>query len=164
MPRRSVRRRPSPASGPGDLHAQIAARLAARGQRYTVGRRRLVQVLATAARPLTTPEIQARPPRLALSSVYRNLVVLEQAGVLRRVVTREDSARFELAERFTAHHHHLTCRDCGAVLDYTAPPALEREIARALARLPDASGFTPGGHHLEISGLCAACRAAGQRR
>ena len=32
------------------------------------------------------------------SSAYRNLAVLEQAGVIRRVITDDDFARFELDE------------------------------------------------------------------
>jgi Fe2+ or Zn2+ uptake regulation protein len=60
------------------------------------------------------------------SSVYRNLSVLEQVGAVRRVITEEGIARYELAEDLTTHHHHLVCRVCGAVEDVTMPSSLER--------------------------------------
>ena len=52
--------------------------------------------------------------------MYRNLVVLEQAGVVRRVTSTDDFARYELAEDLTEHHHHLICSSCGTVDDFTA--------------------------------------------
>lgn len=56
-----------------DLHETISARLADVGQRYTPGRRVLVDRLAAAAQPITIPELLDTPPRLPQSSAYRNL-------------------------------------------------------------------------------------------
>ena len=58
----------------------VAARLHRVGQRLTANRQALLDALTAAARPLTIPEILDRRPDLAQSSVYRNLVVLEEAG------------------------------------------------------------------------------------
>ena len=64
-----------------DLHTSVAERLRDGDQRYTRGRRALVDVLEEATRPLTIQEILARDKALAQSSAYRNLVILEQTGV-----------------------------------------------------------------------------------
>ena len=64
-----------------DLHPAIAARLDDDGQRYTSGRRRLVEVLVDAGRPLTAAEVLVEGD-LAQSSAYRNLAVLEACGVV----------------------------------------------------------------------------------
>ena len=139
------------------LDGVVGARLLEAGQRYSPGRRRLVGVLGRALRPLTSPEIAAAEPALALSSVYRNLAVLVAAGVVRRLATHEDTAKYELAESLTRHHHHLICDRCGEVLDYEAPSGLEERLARAVEAVAEETGFRPRAHTMEILGLCGRC-------
>jgi len=137
---------------------QIAhTRLRRDGQRYTDNRRQLVYVLAESADPLTIPEILQRRPDLAQSSVYRNLSILERAGVVQKIVTTDEWARFELAEDLTEHHHHLICSACGAVRDFTVSPRLERSIDEALMEVAEQVGFQLDHHRLDLVGLCEAC-------
>jgi len=103
------------------LHDTISVLLHSRQQRLTPTRRLIVDVLAAADRPLTIPEILDAQPALAQSSAYRNLVVLEQARVVHRLVTHADFARYELAEDLTGHHHHLVCRQCGRTVEVEGP-------------------------------------------
>jgi Fur family ferric uptake transcriptional regulator len=141
-----------------ELHDAAAARLRAADQRYTAGRRQLVELLAAAERPETIPELLARAPSLAQSSAYRNLVVLEEAGVAHRVVTSSDErARFELAEDLIGHHHHLICTSCGRVDDFTVPAKTERSLETALERAVAGTGFRPTGHRFDVLGTCEAC-------
>jgi Fur family ferric uptake transcriptional regulator len=137
---------------------QIAhTRLRRDGQRYTDNRRQLVYVLAESADPLTIPEILQRRPDLAQSSVYRNLSILERAGVVQKIVTTDEWGRFELAEDLTEHHHHLICSACGAVRDFTVSPRLERSIDEALMEVAAQVGFQLDHHRLDLVGLCEAC-------
>jgi Fur family transcriptional regulator, ferric uptake regulator len=137
---------------------QIAhTRLRRDGQRYTDNRRQLVRVLAESADPLTIPEILQRRADLAQSSVYRNLSILERAGVVQKIITTDEWARFELAEDLTEHHHHLICSGCGAVRDFTVSPRLERSIDEALIEVADQAGFQLDHHRLDLVGLCEAC-------
>jgi Fur family transcriptional regulator, ferric uptake regulator len=134
-----------------------ASRLRAVGQRYTSGRRAVVAVLADAKAPLTIPEVVAGGRRIPQSSAYRSLAVLEQAGVVRRILTSGDFARFELAEDLTEHHHHLICSACGGVEDFTVPPALERSLRRAVEDVEGATGFAAAHHRLDLVGTCKTC-------
>ena len=141
-----------------DLHTAVAGRLLGDDQRYTANRRAVVDVLAEADRPLTIAEILERRT-LAQSSVYRNLVVLEAAGAVHRVVSTDEYARYELAEDLTDHHHHhLICASCGVVEDFTVAPALERTLESAMARVATETGFQPERHRLDLVGTCATCR------
>jgi len=140
-----------------ELHVTIGDRLASAGQRYTSSRRALVDVLARATQPLAIPDILAAGPGLAQSSVYRNLAALEQAGAVHRIVASGDFARYELAEDLTEHHHHLICTTCGDVADFTAPPALERSLGKAMAEVAGGTGFTPARHRLDLLGTCPSC-------
>jgi Fe2+ or Zn2+ uptake regulation protein len=141
-----------------ELHDVVALRLRREGQRYTAARRALVDVLATAARPLTIPEVLALDDALALSSAYRNLVVLDQAGVVVRIVTADDHARYELAEDLTGHHHHLVCVECGAIEDFELPPSLEADLGRALRQVARRADFGSDHHRLDLVGRCTRCR------
>ena len=140
------------------LHDAVANRLHRAGQRLTPNRDALVDVLATAGRPLTIPEILQADAALAQSSVYRNLVLLEQAGVVHRIVTNAEFARFELAEDLTGdHHHHLVCSSCGAVEDVPASAGLEASLHAAVSEIDRATGFTTERHRIDLVGLCRAC-------
>jgi Fe2+ or Zn2+ uptake regulation protein len=140
-----------------DLHQTADGRLRAIGQRYTSGRRALVEVLSAAGRPLSIPDILDARGSVPQSSVYRNLTVLEQAGVVRKVQGGDDFSRFELAEDLTRHHHHLVCVSCGSVDDYTVPPQLERTMAVTLDEVAAETGFRAEFHRLDLVGVCARC-------
>lgn len=149
----------TPASGYGEVHHEASARLAALDQRYTGGRRALVDALAGADRPLSVPEILAVAGAMPQSSAYRHLTVLMEAGVVTRVATGSDQARFEVSERLSGdHHHHLVCGSCGAVVDVDAFPRLERALDAAARLAEEESDFQVTGHKIDLVGLCAGCR------
>ena len=143
-----------------DLHDIAADRVVGDGQRYTTIRRELVDILSSVEHPVTIPDIMRAHPHLAQSSVYRNLTVLEAAGVISRVVTHDEWARFELAEDIGGHHHHLICEQCGTVRDVVVPEVVEAALETSLARLADLNGFELHRHRLDLVGLCSDCRAA----
>lgn len=144
------------------LHATTAQWLTKDNQRYTRQRRALVAVLADAVQPLTIPQLLERQPGLAQSSAYRNLAVLERAGVVRRIVTSDEFARYELAEELTHHHHHhLICTDCGGVTDFELSDAIEHTLETALAAMAARTGFVIRDHQLDIVGTCPKCRSGG---
>jgi Fe2+ or Zn2+ uptake regulation protein len=141
-----------------ELHPVAAQRLRAQDQRYTAGRRALVDVLTDAGQPLTIPQLLERRRDLAQSSVYRNLAVLERAGVVRRIVTSDEFARYELAEDLTEHHHHhLICTHCGDVTDFTVPARLETDLDATTAKVARSTGFLVDHHRLDLVGICPRC-------
>jgi Fur family ferric uptake transcriptional regulator len=142
----------------GDLHSAVTRRLRHDGQRYTSQRRALVEILAAAPAPLTLPQLLERSVGLAQSSAYRNLAVLERAGVTHRIVATGDHACWELTEDLTEHHHHLICNACGDVTDFTVPSEIERGLDRALAEVASGAGFSALHHRLDLVGLCSRCR------
>ena len=142
-----------------ELHRAAAGRLTEHDQQYTRNRRALVAALAEAGAPLTLPELLEHDASLAQSSAYRNLSVLIDAGVVRRLVHGGDHARYELAEHLTEHHHHLICETCGTVVDVTLPSRLESSLDRAFDDVATASGFEPSHHAIDVYGICSSCRA-----
>ena len=127
---------------PPSSSASLSARLRADGQRYTENRRQLVDLLAAAGQPLTIPEVLSAGVRSSPSrACTATWPCWSGPGVVRRIVTTDDWAHYELAEDLTEHHHHLICSACGLVRDFTVSPpprALDRRRARKVA---DGAGF-----------------------
>jgi len=142
---------------PADIHTVAASRLASDGQRYTPRRRALVELLTEVDQPVTIPQLLEHRRELAQSSVYRNLGVLERAGVVHRIVTTDEFARYELAEDLTEHHHHLICAHCGDVSDFTVPDSVEVELEAALDKIARRAGFRITDHKLDLVGMCPRC-------
>ena len=140
-----------------ELHDTVAARLGESDNRYTRHRRDLIEVLVRSSKPLTIAEILAEAAHLPQSSVYRNLAVFEETGLVHRLVGPGEFARFELAEDLLGHHHHLVCTSCGAMTDVELPSALEAQIDKALTGLARRRRFQVRSHRLDVVGLCRDC-------
>jgi Fe2+ or Zn2+ uptake regulation protein len=140
-----------------DLHSLIEQRLRRVDQRYTNGRRAIVELLVDAGHPVSIGDIAELRPDIPRSSAYRHLVDLQQAGVVRRIAANDEFTRFELAEDLTEHHHHLLCLNCGQVIDVTPSASFERSVTKGLMDLADAEGFQPQSHRVDVLGLCASC-------
>ncbi len=143
-----------------DLERSIVQRLDAVELRYTTGRRAIVDGLRQAGGPVTLPELLARVPDLPQSSAYRNLSLMEEAGVVRRLVHGNDHARYELAEELTEHHHHLICESCGVMRDVRLDARIERTLDKTFDAVATAQGFTVGRHAIDVFGLCGECVTA----
>jgi Fe2+ or Zn2+ uptake regulation protein len=141
-----------------DLHHLVEGRLRRADQRYTAGRRAIVDLLLDAGHPVSIGDIADRLPELPRSSAYRHLVDLQVAGVVGRVAANDEFARFELAEDLTEHHHHLLCTGCGKVIDVTPTPVFERNVSKTVDELARAEGFQPHSHRLDILGVCVDCQ------
>lgn len=141
-----------------DVHAVAEGRLRAAGQRYTRNHRAVTEALERAERPLTLPELLKRCRGLVQSSAYRSLSVLEAAGVVHRVLSGGDFARFELAQELTErHHHHRICSTCGGIEDFTLPDDIEAALEKALRRVANRAAFQGVSHQLDLLGMCASC-------
>jgi Fur family ferric uptake transcriptional regulator len=141
-----------------DLHEFVEVLLRRIDQRYTSGRRAVVELLESSGHPLSISEIEAKIPEVPRSSAYRHLSDLQRAGVVRRIAAGDEFARFELAEDFLHHHHHLLCSSCGRVIDVTPTRAFERTVARMVQELTLEQGFHATSHALDVIGHCASCQ------
>lgn len=141
------------------LEQAVEQRLSAEGVRFTQGRRSTVQALANMHGPRTVAEIHDRVgDAIPLSSLYRSLSVLKDAGVLSAQHGSDGVVRFELAEWFTGHHHHLICTSCGTVVDITPTADQEQAMEHLVKNMALEAGFDVSGHRFEIEGTCRECR------
>ena len=137
----------------------IEERLAGSGARFTSGRRQVVAALSGADGPRSAAELhEEMGGEVPVSSVYRSLAVLEQAGVVEPHHGARGLTRYEMAEWLAGHHHHLVCESCGGVEAIELPKPLEVELERLVGKVYGLSSFSASGHALEVDGRCERCR------
>jgi Fur family ferric uptake transcriptional regulator len=86
------------------------------------------------------------------ATVYRVIKLYEDLGIVQRVPVGW-KYKLELSEKFSHHHHHLTCLNCSKIIDITPPENIELDIMR----LAKDYGFEVRSHQIEISGVCKDC-------
>lgn len=141
-----------------NLERQVETRLREHDIRFTSGRRAVVDALARASGPMSAAELdQDLGDEVPLSSIYRTLSVLEDAGVVAHHLGAKGLTRFELAEWLMGHHHHLVCIDCGSVADIDIPSSKEENVRSLVSEIAALASFSATDHALEIEGRCARC-------
>lgn len=140
------------------LDRQVEGRLRDRGVRYTRARRAVVSALTAGGGPRSAAEIHDDLNRdVPISSLYRSLAVLEDAGAIAPHHGTRGLTRYEIAEWLTGHHHHLVCIDCGRVEDIEIPDGHEDRLRVLIREVSDAASFAATDHSLEIEGRCNRC-------
>jgi Fur family ferric uptake transcriptional regulator len=121
----------------------------------TSTRRALVETLRAERRYLTAAALhrllRARQPKLALSTVYRTLELLNRLGTVSSRIEASGEASYVFCTE--AHHHHAICTICGHVDDVDCD-AIELFKGALLSN----QSFLLDEHSLEFYGRCARCR------
>jgi Fur family ferric uptake transcriptional regulator len=99
-------------------------------------------------------EMRAGGAKIGLTTVYRALQTLADAGQVDVLRTDEGEAVYRACAT-GEHHHHLVCRRCGRTVE-VAGPAVERWAETVGAE----HGFTEITHTVEVFGTCASCTAS----
>jgi len=140
------------------LDRQVELRLLDNDIRFTKGRRAVVDAMSEASGPMSAAELSdLLGAEVPLSSLYRTLAILEEAGVAVHHLGAKGMTRYELAEWLTGHHHHLVCVVCGSVEDVEIPESEERTLRGLVSEIGVRNDFTPTDHALEIEGRCSSC-------
>lgn len=92
-------------------------------------------------------ELRKRGDGIGLTTVYRTLQSLSEAGELDVLRTGSGEAIYRRCS--SHHHHHLVCRVCGHTVEVEGP-AVERWADKVAA----VHGFTEISHTVEIVGTC----------
>ncbi len=131
----------------------------ARKERLTPMRRQVLEALLASHQPLGAYELIDRlavqGARPAPVTIYRALDFLREQGLVHRIESRN-------AFIGCVHNHaesdpvvFLICERCGAVGE-----AASAAVADTIKTASRAAGFTPKTPVIEISGICANCKAA----
>ena len=95
--------------------------------------------------------VKQRIPAISFDTVYRNLRVMEEHGIIQKVSATGYRTRFDA--NLTPHHHYI-CTKCGLVRDFYddhlddfTPPADVLSMGRVCSC------------HMELRGVCKTCAA-----
>ena len=94
--------------------------------------------------------VRQRLPRISLGTVYRNLEILAQNGMIRKLEWAGTQKRYD--GNLTGHYH-VRCLNCSRIEDiHIEPLSVIEETFR------EASDYEIAGYRLEIIGLCSECK------
>lgn len=100
-------------------------------------------------------QVRKELPNISLGTVYRNLAKMSQEGVILKLNMNDGRDHFD---GNTAPHHHMSCRECGAIIDIFTGDAEESEFSRYLDDY--AQNHTSArveGHTVIFHGVCKNC-------
>jgi len=133
----------------------IVRKLSEQGYRLTPQRLMILSAIENSDNHISAEEIYAQVvakyPHINISTVYRTLELLKGLGL----VTETDlgGGRFRYHPADKGHHHHLVCRECGAIIDLD-----ESMLASLKDTLLREYKFIADLRHLAIFGRCVKCR------
>lgn len=93
--------------------------------------------------------VRRRLPNVSLGTVYRNLEILAESGVVQKIDIGGTKKRFD---GNVGGHHHLRCVECGRVDDAHFDTGVDLE-----AMAGTITDYTILRHRLEFIGICPAC-------
>lgn len=129
----------------------IVQRLELRGHRMTGSRRRVLEALMAAPAHFTVDDVLRLTPGVGRATVFRTMRLMLDLNVVCRVLMEDGSLHYRLSTR--GHHHHLVCRSCGRVEDFSTC-----DVASLVQDLSRNTAYEIEGHWLEVYGRCASCR------
>ncbi len=136
--------------------AMLEAYLRENGLKMTKPRQTVLEVFLGIEEHVTAENlldaVRKVDPGIGQATVFRTVKLLEESGLARAACRDEGPRRFEHAYKH-AHHDHLVCVECGAIVEF-ADEAIERAQEATYAKY----GYEPIGHSLELRGRCPACR------
>ncbi|MDR0477247.1 MAG: transcriptional repressor [Desulfobulbaceae bacterium] len=121
--------------------------------RLTTQRQIILEELTKASSHPTASEVydmvRKRLPRIGLGTIYRNLELMAESGMIQKLETGGTQKRFDAT---IGPHYHIRCAACGDLRDVhiTLPPQLDTLAA-------EATGYHITGHNIEFSGYCQNC-------
>jgi Fur family ferric uptake transcriptional regulator len=94
--------------------------------------------------------VRKRIPNISLGTVYRNLDLLSQKGIIQKLEVNSGEAHFD---GDVDKHYHIICTDCGRIDDVHGIPYENKEVE--ISRI--INGYQVSGYHMSFFGICPGC-------
>ncbi len=122
--------------------------------RLTTQRQIILEELAKVKTHPTASElydmVRKRLPRIGLGTVYRNLELMAENGMILKLEVGGTQKRFDAT---TEDHYHIRCSQCGRVDDIDVPV-----IDSLVESAAESTAYQILGHHVEFTGICPSCQ------
>jgi Fur family ferric uptake transcriptional regulator len=92
-----------------------------------------------------------REPRISLATVYRNLKLFKDLGLITERNLGDTHSHYEI--KGAADHHHLVCLGCGQIIEFDSPL-----IAKATDKIQKENDFDITSIQVKMEGYCSKCK------
>lgn len=89
-------------------------------------------------------------PNISLGTVYRNLNILSQKGLIKKISMKDGNDRFD---KTVINHNHMYCKYCGKVIDIKA-----KLNSKQIKKIENETGFKITNCNFNIDGICFECQ------
>lgn len=131
---------------------EMVRKMSAGGLRVTEQRKSLAQMFVETDGYLAPKDVydwmRQKYPGVSFDTVYRNLRILSEMGVLEQFYFLEGGLKFKASCQHH-HHHHFICLQCERTFSFEYCPMGHLDMG------PE--GFRISGHRFEIYGTCKEC-------
>lgn len=93
--------------------------------------------------------VRRRLPRISLGTIYRNLEILSEKGLIQKLELGGTQRRYDSEAR---NHYHIRCIYCDEVKDMPIKPLTDFD--KIFSNISD---YQILGHRLEFLGICPRC-------
>ena len=122
--------------------------------KVTKNRKIILKSLQKEENPISAEELfdkLKRENEIDLSTIYRNLNILEEKGVLLKTTNLDGINYYQINN--SNHKHFLTCNNCHKKFVIEDCPVHELE-----EKIENQTGFIINGHNFEFTGICPDCQ------
>ena len=121
----------------------------------TMHRQLLLKILREANRHLDAKQLfqeaVKRDPHISLATVYRNLRLFEELGLVDERHLDKGHCYYEIKR--SSEHYHLVCTTCGTVTEFESPA-----VSQLVDEVQRNSGFAVTRAVLHLEGYCPECK------
>jgi len=100
-------------------------------------------------------EAAKRDPYISLATVYRNLRLFEELGLVDE--RRLDRAHCSYEIKTSSEHYHLVCSTCGKIMEFESPA-----VSQLIEEVQSGSGFSVTRAVIHLEGYCPDCKTKAQ--
>lgn len=132
--------------------------------RWTVPRDAILDLLSRTSKHVSAKDIyntlQKIYPGIGLTTVYRTLDLLVRTRLINKLDIGEGQSRYEFKSTATTeHHHHLICKKCGKIINYSDFVDEELELVKKTEKsIAEKYNFQILDHNIEFYGICDTCK------
>lgn len=134
-------------------HCNCADKLREHGLKATIQRLAILETIDHAGHidiDELYKSVSATHPSFSLSTVYKNIEGMQEAGLLVEVPVAGGKPKYEITKE---DHIHLICRHCGRIID----KPITDDIITVIGNMSNVNGFEHQNSSINLYGICDHC-------
>lgn len=122
-------------------------------RRHSIQKQMILEALRKLDHPTAQEvleEVRKQYPHISMGTVYRNLNILSDTGVLKKLSSYDSPERFDIQLH---PHYHMKCTRCGRIINID-----EDYMEEVDRKIEQSTGFSIESHSIFFKGICPSCK------